>query len=261
MKKLKILLLLLIFSLAMIGCGMSYDNDDKGLAPNDDIEEVLEIESSVNRKIIYTVDAHISTKDLAETYKNIKNSLAADEWADSEDLSTGVAYLTLRIKSDRLDSFINSLSSYGDVGNYRRSAQDVSLTYENHANKIASLEAERTRLNELYEDASINEMIIIGKRLAEIDLEIGNLSGELKKFDSLVDYSVVNLKIYEHKLEKEETFRDSISEAFVGGWNAVLTFLKFIVIALSALVPFLIIIIPVSGAIYFGYRYYKKKKM
>jgi len=260
MKKIKILIaLVLLFVIA--GCAMESDDRYNGVpGDTDEQEEVMEVQSSVNRKIIYTVNAHISTKDLDDTYKSIMDSLNSDEWAESENLSKTTVFLTLRIKTERLDSFIDSLVDYGEVGNFNKDAKDVSLQYENNTNKIASLQAELDRLNELYEEANINEMITISTRITEVDRQLKQLTGELKQFDSLVDYSVVHLKIYEHKLEKEPSFGSSIGQAFVGGWNAVVTLLKYIVIALSAILPFMVIIVPVGGAVYFGVKYNKRKK-
>ena len=262
MKKIKLLLfglMLLVFT----GCGVesNYDKEGNGSGNggNDEqVEEVIEL-SSVNRKIIYTVSADISTKELNNTYKSIKNSLEADEWMDNENITSNMIILKIRVKSARLDAFVNSFSNYGEVGNYSKEAEDISLTYQNYSNRIASLEAERERLNELYEQASMYDMITINKRISEINLEIGTLNKELNKFDSLADYSVVNLRIYEQKIIKEPSFGGSIGKAFTGGWNAVVSLLKFLVIALSALVPFLVIFIPVGGVAYFIVKHNKKK--
>lgn len=262
MKKIKFLLFGMILLFVLVGCKQSADYDKGNDAPGNDENgeaEALKDEGTVNRKIIYTVSAHISTDDLEGTHKSIKDSLQADEWFDIENVSNGTVQLTMRIKSARLEAFLDSLSSYGEVGNFNKEAKDISLNYENNMNKIASLEAELERLNELYAQASIHEMITINQRISQVNLEIGQLNGELKRFDSLVDYSVVNLRIYEHKLEKEPTFGSSIGRAFIGGWNAVVDLLKFFVIAISALLPFSIIIVPVGGAIFFTLRYKKKK--
>lgn len=262
MKKIKLLLFVLTLLLVFVGCKESSVNDksdgyDSG--DQDGEAEALNEEAAINRKIIYTVSAHISTDDLAGTHKSIKNGLQADEWFDIENVSNGTVQLTIRIKSARLDAFLDSLSSYGEVGNFSKEAKDISLNYENNVNRIASLESELERLNELYEQASINEMITINQRISQVNLEIGKLNGELNRFDSLVDYSVVNLRIYEHKLEKEPTFGSSIGRAFIGGWNAVVDLLKFFVIAISAILPFSIIIVPAGGVVFFALRYKKKK--
>lgn len=267
MKKFKFLLitLMLVMLFVFSGCA-SESNYDKspggpGIGDNDDQVEEIASESSVNRKIIYTVRADISTKNLTETYKSIKKSLQADEWMDSESITRTTIYLTIRVKSSRLDEFVNSFSNYGEVGNYNKESKDISLTYQNYENRVASLEAERARLNELYETASMNDMIQINRRISEIDLEIGQLTGELNKFDSLSDYSEVYLRIYEHEIIKEPSFGGAIGNAFRDGWDAVVSILKFLVIALSALTPFLVIFVPVGGGLYFILKYNKKRKV
>lgn len=48
-------------------------------------------------------------------------------------------------------------------------AEDISQIYQDTESEIATYEAEKTRLIELYEDASLSDMITINTRLSEID--------------------------------------------------------------------------------------------
>ena len=74
----------------------------------------------------------------------------------------------------------SALSDYGHVKNYNKEATDISLQYQNTANRISSLKTERDRLVELYENASMSDMILINSRIAEIDLQLGELEGTNK---------------------------------------------------------------------------------
>ena len=47
----------------------------------------------------------------------------------------------------------------------------------------------------MYADASMDDMILINKRISEIDLLLGELQGDLNRYDSLIEYSTVTLTI------------------------------------------------------------------
>jgi uncharacterized small protein (DUF1192 family) len=259
MKKLIILLISIVCLFVLVGCA---NNEAEYNSPSDGMEETesKEVITSINRKIIFEVNASMNTDDLSETVSLIRSYLEEDEWFDEEKISNENAYLKIRIKSTRLDAFISSLSSFGEVGDYTKIGTDVSLKYQDNTNRITTLEAELARLNDLYEMASISDMIEINSRISVINTEIAKLNGELNQFDSLVDYSVVNLNINEASAKETTPFWKSVKKAFVGGWNALLTLLQFLVIALSALLPFAIIIVPVVGISLLVIHHNKKKR-
>lgn len=264
MKKFKVLLFVLISFFIFVGCSTKTSDRDYGeVTPGDENQEndfSEDEETLPTRKIIYTASCHISTKDLQDTTTKIKRSLEADEWIDYERHNNQNVYLIIRVKSARLDTFVESFSEYGDIGNFSKEAKDISLAYQNNTNKIASLEAEHARLVILYANSGISDMITINKRISEIELELDRLSGILNQYDSLIEYSTVNITIYEHAIIKETTFSQAIKKAFNGGFNALVSLLRYVVLALSAIIPFLIIIVPVGGIAFFYSKYKKKKK-
>ncbi|MGB4180528.1 MAG: DUF4349 domain-containing protein [Bacilli bacterium] len=80
------------------------------------------------------------------------------------------------------------------------------MQYQDTENKINSLLAEKDRLNELYADASMNDMILINQRISEIDLLLGELQGDLNRYDSLIEYSTVTLTIRASKKASDAPF-------------------------------------------------------
>ena len=261
MKKKLFLLLVLLSLFLLVGCMKPGEEASKSPEPNDssEVDEKVVRINEVNRKIIYEVRANMSSDNLPETVEAIRANLGIDEWFDSESISEENANLKIRIKTSRLDAFIESLANYGEVSDYNKTGTDISLQYQDYTNRITSLEAERTRLNELYVDASISEMITINSRISEINREIDNLTGAVNEFDSLVEYSTVYLSISGETPKTDTPFGQSIKKAFTGGWKALVAFFRGLIIVVSAILPFMIIVIPVVGISYFFYKRNKKK--
>src|SRR5690606_37858769 len=115
-------------------------------------------------------------------------------------------YIVLRIKSERVDNFLNSISSEENFTNLKRSSTDVSLAYQDKTTKINSLNSERERLIDLMENANMSELLQINTRISEIDYQLSILNQEKNELDSLIDYSEVELRIQEIKTSDDITF-------------------------------------------------------
>jgi len=252
----------------LAGCASNSDtapeNNDAGtIAVEDSVNnDSTETNSEIsNRKIIYTATADITTDNLIETILLIKNNVNNDEWFDKESVSNGTAYFTVRVKSERIDAFMASIAKECTITNYNKTATDISMTYQDTENRIASLEAETARLNVLYESASISEMITINKRLSEINLQLGSLNGTLNRYDSQIEYSEVTLTIREEATPAAKlSFGQRLGNLFKNAWKALGTFLQWILFAIVAIFPFVIVIGPISVGIYFLVRFINKKK-
>ena len=91
----------------------------------------------------------------------------------------------------------------------------------------------------------------------EIDREIEKKQYELDKierqilvYDQLVQFSTVKVYLYGEKASPTPpTYGKTLSNSFKGGWEAVVSILKFILQAIVTLIPFGIVIIPVGGIV------------
>lgn len=257
-KKILSFCLLIITVFIFAGCSAN-DRDKQDLGDNNQQENVAS--NVAERKIIYTVSADINTDNLDNTLKIIKDNLNPNEWIDEETIRDNYARIIVRIKSDRLDAFSDDISSGGEFNNFERKTTDISVTYHNKQNLIVSLNAEMERLIELKAHASISELIEINSRITEIDYELMLLNEELNKYDSLIDYSKVTLSIYGKKHHKTLPFGKRLLNSFLGGVNALLKFIEFIVFAAAAIIPFAVIIVPTIFGIKYLHNKRKQKKI
>ena len=250
MKKVIFVLFLLLGLLA--GCsqeGVIQDDDNES-------ETVILADDIPTRKIIYEVNLSINTVNLDEAIDDLSSRLESDEWFDRESISDTYATFTIRIKTERLDAFIDAIRDDYKVYQFDKTGTDVSLQYQDKSNRILALETQIDRLLELYENASLSDMIVINGQLSTLEVELQRLNGELTVFDSLVDYSEVNITLRGSRLETESPFIARVGQGFISGWNGLMTFFEEFMIILVTVLPFGILV----GGLGFGLRFYIKRR-
>lgn len=264
-----ILVLVLLLTLVFVGCsagsyypdeypsGSVYDgkyNESSGAY--DEIDTSESGEASPDRKIIYTASTRLTVENIKEASSAVRAKLNADEWIESSSIESSYARFVFRIKSSRLEAFLNDLEGIGEVSSTSISSDDVSLSYYNNKVRKATLEAEQTRLISLMGEASVSEIITINKRLSEIETELKRIEGTLKNYDSLVDYSTVTVNIYTKTTVQKETFGSKLLDSMEGG----LKFAEALVIFLLTALPFIIVIGGIVVLVIYLVKRHKKIK-
>lgn len=239
-----IVLLIPIMLLSFAACNKAAGND---ASINGNYENKIETdggstseESTPERKIIYYARLSMKIGDIDGAIGSIKGKLNADEWVESESIGQNYASVVVRVKSARLDDFVKSVSGEGEITDYNKTSEDISLSYSDTADKIATLEKERTTLVALYEKAgvTVSDLVQINKRISEIDVELDKLKGTIKRYDSLVDYSTVTINLYTPVYRETPTFGQQLKD----GFNVLGNALKYIAL-------FIIVISPVAAVI------------
>jgi hypothetical protein len=232
----------------LIGCS----NEDQGVPDFNEDDDIIQLDvgNSPVRKIIYRAEMNIYTDNLDQTIENIYLLIEDDEWLDYESITDSRATFVIRINTSRLDQVILSIKTQEDVSTSQKNATDISLKYQDTSDKIAALILQRDRLIELYEDASLTDMIIINEQLSSIEILIAQYQGELNEFDSLADYSELKLYIYESKAASRAPFFPRVWMAFENGYKTVFVILDALVIGIITLIPISIVFVPIGFAIY-----------
>lgn len=229
---------------------------DEGNNGSDNSGEQINLNDISERKIIYYINTSLEVDDIDEALEAIYAAKNADEWFESEQVYISYATIVLRIKSTRLEAFKNELKQIGELNNYSSTATDISIEYSATKEAIAAYEAEHSRLIELYENATVTEMIEINRRLSEVESKLSQLKRQQNEFDSLIEYRQVTIHIDGPSRTPDPSFKTLVKKAFFGGLNAFLSFLKYLVIAIIAILPFAIVI----GGIFIIYKKLHKKK-
>ena len=255
LKKLSIVLSFVLIAFILIGCSSDYE--DMSYDDYDNQNEVLLADSAPERKIIYKIDASFDVKNLSNVSDDLHQMIESDEWFDQEEINDYGHSYVIRVKTERLDAFIDDLKDAYQVRTYQKSATDVSLAYQDITNQIAALNAQLDRLLVLYDEASLSDMIQINEQISNIEVELQSLTGSINAYDSLIDYSEVTLNFYGSTVTTNAPFFNRVANGFIDGLSALLSFLDGFLIVIVTIFPFLVLF---GGIGYGGYVIYKKRK-
>lgn len=226
------------------------------------------------RKIIKNADIHLETLEFDKTNSSIlskteqvsgyieSSNITGTSITNGNTISNRNSRFVLRIPKNNFDKFINDLGSIGNITSKTVSGSDVTSQYFDTEAHLKSLQAEEDRLLELLKKTGdLKDIIEVEKELTNVRYQIENLTGTLKKWDNLVDYCTVNLTVTEvQKINaataKPVTLGEKISYTFKLSIKSLSTLIKGVILAVTAVIPYLIIIIPVL----FIVRYVLKKK-
>lgn len=160
-----------------------------------------------DRKIIWTVNMHMETKDITNLLNGLNKQIEEyNGYIEYSSISgnnqnhnvTRRANVTARIPSDKLDVFLEQMGQLGIVTESDRHREDITFKYNDTSNRIKSLRIEQERLFELLEKATdLESIILLEQRLTEVRLQIENYTSTLNLYDNQVNYSTVYLYIRE----------------------------------------------------------------
>ena len=273
MKKKLVIALVILLAVAVLLAACNSDgsagdrgapgSSDGGLGNDFSVNDVNFVSA---RKIIYEVSFDLTCDDINQARALIKSSIdkSGGEWFEKEIDYDGRSYFVARVKSDRLDEFTAAVSAGGERKSYNKTATDISLNYFDKQAKIEDLQAERAAYNKLLDDAkTMSDIMMLTAKVTQLNGQINALQSELNQFDGKLDYSTVTINLYEkytYAAPSRNPFGQRLGNAFKGGWNALLTMLDALFIALVAVFPFLLLGGGMFTGIYFLVKADKKRK-
>lgn len=295
MKKLISLLLTAMMLLALVGCGArsakteaaapqamagggvkfeSYAAEDmaemesaempmveEGLWDNKSTSgSVAELEA----KIIYTAHMEMQTLDYdtADTAISelVKSCGGYFERRSVSNRASGYRYgeYTVRVPVAEFEHFCEQIGSLCHVTYAQSFAENISEAYYDTAARLETAEIKLDRLQELLKKAdNMADIITIESAISETEYTIESLTGTLRRYDALVDYSTVTVSLSEvYKLSgtetAPETFGDRMGNAFVSGLRSTVDFVEDLAVGLAGawvgvLVFAVIVIVLVKG--------------
>ena len=132
-------------------------------------------------------------------------------------------YYVVRLPSENFDAFCSAVGGLAQINTISRSAEDVSEYYYDLESRLATQRTKLDRLQTLLEQATeMEDIISLEHTISDTELYIENLTGSLRKYDSLVGYATVNITLSEvYKLTEVEEpvigFGAKLAQAFRSG--------------------------------------------
>ena len=230
--------------------------------------------AQVNRKLIRNFDVNIETKEFDGVLSGIQAKVQElGGYIEQSSLDGGSAYyshynrysdMTVRVPTDKLDSFIANVKETANVTYISESTEDITLRYVDTESRKIALETERDRLLELLEKAeTVEDIITIESRLSEVRYELESYASQLRTYDNQVDYSTVHISIREVDRETKvepKTFWEEVTEEFGDSlYDMGRGFRNFAIWFLGSS-PYLVIWAVVIVAVVLVFRTFGKKK-
>lgn len=164
---------------------------------------------------------------------------------DSEDMR--IAEFVFKVPKDKLNSFKQDVAKAGNLIKDAVTSEDITAKYKDTQLSLDSKKAYRQSLVALYAKATkLEDMILLNEKIAAVDRDIESLTGQIKDWESRVEYSHVHVIVYEvqdltQRAEDPKTFWGKVGKTFRDSCAALLDVLKGILHAIVAAVPFLIV--------------------
>ena len=244
-----------------------YVMEDMAYEMDYDADEAAESESTrekIIRSASFTVKTAAYDTDL-ESIRQLTQDMGGrieylSSWGDASSGQIRSASLTLRIPAARLDDFLDGAQGIGQVTAMTQSMEDVSDTYYDIQTRLETQREKMKRLQSMIQAAEdVSDLIEIESAIADTQYYIDRYTGQLKSYDSRVDYSTVQVRVQEIRVTEVENV--SLGQRIVNGLQDSLVafgeFLEDMVLFIVCALPWLAVIGAAAAA---GIMIVKKRK-
>lgn len=170
------------------------------------------------------------------------------------------ANYTFRIPSDRLDEFREGAESIGTVTGVSTRSENVTEHYYDIESRLASLRTQEERLLALMEKSeTLTDVIELEQALANVTYEIESLTGSLRRYDSLVDYSTVTVRLeevvkYSDTPVVARTVWQRMGTRFMNSVDGIVEFGEDLLVGIVGSLPVLVLLAVIGCIIFFPLR-------
>lgn len=227
---------------------------------------------NISQKVIFTGQMDLETLEFDKTRNELCNYMSTiGAYQQSSSVKGGgIGYMGLknavyifRVPKTKYDQSFIDLRKFGTVVFEQSSGEDVTDQYFDTEARLKSLKIQQDRLLELLKKAiKMEDILKLEKELQTTNYEIENLTGTLKKWDSLVEYSTLTVNINEVEKIKPLQSKENdgllhrIASGFKNSASGLWNFIQDTIVALAAALP---VLIPLGGIGYVIYRIIRRK--
>ncbi|MBM7542957.1 DUF4349 domain-containing protein [Amphibacillus cookii] len=246
----------------------SYDFNSDQEVTEDTVYE-LTGDTEENRKIIYNAFLKLEVVQYLDTMNLIEDKLSQyDGYIVSNQTSRIDEHLydgelIVRIPEAFLYDFINTLQTEDITIHHQNiGGEDVTEAYVDLETRLTSKEKVEERLISLMEEAdSTEDLLNISNELAEVQLEIEQLKGQIHYYENRAELATVHLSIFEQRTDpvhdQDLNIWERINDQWLTSYNILVVGAVNFFIFIIGNLPILLVL---SVVTWFIYRYYVKNK-
>ncbi|MFF1451035.1 DUF4349 domain-containing protein [Streptomyces sp. NPDC058274] len=262
---------LLAAALALTGCsandsgGSSADSvsrsdaDAKGAAPGSQEDGAGAADSSRSggakasappkvtaSHIIRTASLTVRVKDVpdaldgARTTAESAGGFVGDETTTRDGQGRERTRMILRVPTDRYEEVLTELEGSGKLLERTAKAQDVTDQVVDVDSRIKTQRASVARIRELMDQATkLGDVVTLEGELSSRQADLESLLAQQASLKDRTSLATITLSLTETAVKKAEKDEDpGFVDALFGGWHAFVTMLRWIAMALGAVLPF-----------------------
>ena len=228
------------------------------------------------RKVIMTYDIRLETDGFDALIAALKERLTAmggyvqNSYIDGKEPefygdSGRTATLSLRVPAEKAEAFFSDLKTMGNVQSERVYTDDVTTAYFDKETRLSVLNTQLERLeNILVQTDNLVDVLALEEEIARVMLEIESLTGELRRYDALIEYSTVDVTVYETIYREGPAGAKSVGERIQAGFSDSLhgvgTFFVNAFVWLVSALPVLIVLGIIAAVVLICIRAARKRR-
>lgn len=237
-------------------------DSDTTSAPNNQSSDMLS-----ERKIIKHSNLELETMDFDSSLEQIISAISQNEgYVESQNISgQSIRYkgdyyersanISARIPAEKLELVSNAIGGICNVTSRWEEIDDITDRYYDTDAHLKSLTLQEERLLEILSKAEkLEDVISLERALSEVRYEIESLTAVLKRMDSQVSYSYLNLSLrevveYQSVDAAPKTFGEKLSASFGRSAKNLSSFFQNALFFIIEDMPILLICLSIIGAI------------
>lgn len=232
-------------------------------------------QAAVERKIIRNCYLSLLVDDFDAAFSAIEalataygGYVVSGEQNDYEGAIQRNGFISIRVDAMRLDAALDEIETLGTVESNNFSSNDVTADYYDTELRLEQYRNQAERLNEFYDRAeTIEDLISIESELSRVLAEIDSLEGALRYYDQLTALSLIDIHLYTPSTYTQvvepqgwAALIQDIQEGFLNGLNGALDFLAKALVALTSILPGLILLALAAAAVFLIVRAIVRRK-
>ncbi|WP_329234260.1 MULTISPECIES: DUF4349 domain-containing protein [unclassified Streptomyces] len=168
--------------------------------------------------------------------------LVAEENTERVDDTHEVSHLVLRVPQDAYAEVLRDLAGTGKLLSRTSNAKDVTGQVVDVESRIATQRASVTRVRDLMDKAEkLTDVVTLEGELSSRQADLESLLAQQKSLKDRTTLATVTLELNEPEAEANDPQDEDTGflDALSGGWDAFVTVLRWITVAIGATAPFL----------------------
>src|SRR5438046_4028528 len=176
--------------------------------------ETATVSSSVNRKLIRNAQVELEIASFDDAIQKI-TALATEErgyvaTTSSEKQANGKlkGQIVVKVLPENLDRFLQKIRGLGELKNQTLGTEDVTKAYFDTESRLKNARVMEQRLIDMLKKKSddINDLLQVEKELGRVREQIEQMQGDLKYWDSQVQFATVTIQLSEKDMEEPAAF-------------------------------------------------------